>query len=218
MFLEIVLALLTASPTAAPTAAPGAQLKTIATVRSTPFCTSIGQHFNAAVAPMLANDRDLDLVDVQLTNFSDIFHHADYQIRYSDTRVKLITYVGDIRRSLPAVQMQINLLRNGETLTADKAQAAQLHLAAEKLQLAYNKQMQLSTDLGGVIQAMMEYRPPANLDVFQEEMSEAQMPAEMRSIKSYLRFDGQRDILGQAEDAAANQAIALVEQHCALNK
>lgn len=197
-----------------PTPSPVPQLKTIATVKATPFCNSIGRHFNAAVIPMLANDRDLDQVDAQLTDFTTIFHHADYEIRYSDTRVALIKYVGEIKRSLPEIQKQIDQLRDGEALTTDKAQAAQLHQVAEKLQLAYNKQMQLATDVSGVIQTMMEYRPPENLDVFQEEVAEGSMPAEMRSIKSYLKFDGQREVLSQAENAAADTAIDLVENHC----
>jgi len=218
MFLAVVLAAsaATSKPTATP--APRAQLKTIVNIRSTPFCNSIAQHFNAAVVPMLANDRDLDQVDTQLTNFTDVFHHADYQIRYSDTRVALIKYVSEISKSLPQIQTEINQLREGERLTTDKAEAAQLHQVAEKLQLAYNKQHQLTIDLGGVIQAMMDYHPPNDLDTFQEEMNEQQMPAEMRSVKSWLRFDGQRDVLGQAENAAADQAIDLVTNHCTSQK
>jgi hypothetical protein len=210
--------LLIAAIAASATPAPASQLKTIVTVRSTPFCNSIGEHFNAAVTPMLANDRDLDQVDVQLSNFTEVFHHPDYQIRYADTRVKLMRYVGEIKKSLPFVQTQINELRSGETLTSDKAEAAQLHQVAEKLQLAYNKQMQLATDLSGIVQVMMEYRPPENLDVFQEAMNEQQMPAEMRSLKSYLRFDGQRDVIDRSENAAADLAITLVQSLCTSQK
>ncbi|HET7815315.1 MAG TPA: hypothetical protein VFL13_13195 [Candidatus Baltobacteraceae bacterium] len=189
-------------------------MKTIVTVKSTPFCNSLGQHYNAAAGPMLANDRDLDRINVQLMNFDDMFHHPDYQIRYSDTRVALMKYVSEIVKSLPAMQREINQLRTGESLTTDKAEAAQLHQVAEKMQLAYNKQHQLATDLSGVIQSMMDYRPPADLDISQEELAEAGMPQEMRSVKSYLRFDGQRDVLAQAEDAAANLAIDLASTHC----
>jgi hypothetical protein len=208
--LSIFLAFATVNPSPTPTPA----LKTIVTVKSTPFCSSLGEHFNNVAGPMHANDRDLDRIDVQLTNFDDIFHHPDYQIRYSDTRVALMKYVSEIVKSLPDMQREINALRNGETLTTDKAQAAQLHQVAEKLQLAYNKQHQLATDLSGVIQSMIDYRPPADLDISQEELAEANMPQEMRSIKSYLRFDGQRDVLGQAEDAAATLAIDLASSHC----
>lgn len=167
---------------------------------------------------MLVNDADFEVVGSNLTDLNDVFHHADYQIRYADLRVKLIKKVDGIRKSLPFIQQQINQLRQGETLTKDAQAGKQLHHVAEKLQLAYNKQFQLATDLTGVIQSMMSYQPPANLDVAQEELSEQSMPADMKDIKSYLRFDGQRDVIDQAENAAADSAIDLVEKSCAAPK
>ena len=68
------------APSPAPSPTPASQLKTITSVRATPFCTSIAQHFNAAVQPMLSNDRSLDQVDTQLVDLNDVFNHADYQI------------------------------------------------------------------------------------------------------------------------------------------
>ena len=201
-----------------PSPSPSSQLKTIANVRATPFCSSIAQHFNAAVLPMLANDRDFDQVDVQLVNLNDVFHHADYQIRYASTRVQLMKYVDGIRKSLPMIQEQVNLLRNGEKLTTDSNDAKQLHQVAEKLQLAYNKQYQLATDVGGVVQTMMSYQPPADLDISREELAESQVPRDMRDIKSYLRFNGQRDVIDQAENAAADSAIDLATKTCAVQK
>ncbi len=109
------------------------RLKTIVTVRSTPFCSSIAQHFNAAVLPMLANDRDFEGIDSQLTDLNDVFHHADYQIRYAGVRVQLMKYLGRIRSSLPGMQDQIDRLRQGEKLTQDAQEAQQLHQIAEKL-------------------------------------------------------------------------------------
>lgn len=203
---------------ATPAPTPSGQLKTITTVRSTPFCTSIAQHFNAAVTPMLSNDRALDQIDPQLVNLNDVFNHPDYQIRYSRVRARLIEYVSSIQKSLPFMQHEINELRKGETLTKDAPDAAAIHQIAEKLQLAYNKQMQLATDLTGVIHAMMDYNPPADLDVAQQELDEARTPEEMRNVKSYLKFDGQRDVIDQAENAAADSAITLVENRCAINK
>jgi hypothetical protein len=207
-----------ASPAPSTAPSPASQLKTIATVRSTPFCSSIAQHFNAAVAPMLSNDRSLELVDTQLVDLNDVFNHPDYQIRYANVRIKLMKYVGDIEKNLPFMQQQINQLRQGEKLTADKQDAHDIHQIAEKLQLAYNKQMQLATDLMGVIHAMIDYQPQGDADSFQNQLAAAQMPQDMRDIKSYLRFDGQRDVIDQSENAAADSAIALVEHTCAVNK
>jgi hypothetical protein len=213
-----LLAVVAAAAMAAPSPTPTSQLKTIATVRSTPFCTSIATHFNAAVAPMIANDRVLDQVDPQLVDLNDVFNHPDYQIRYSRIRVTLMKYVDELQKSLQPMQQQINQLRQGETLTKDPQDAHQIHQIAEKLQLAYNKQMQLTTDLSGVVRAMIDYRPPENLDIAQQQLAEEQTPEEMRNVKSYLRFDGQRDVVDQAENAAADSAITLVENRCAINK
>lgn len=167
---------------------------------------------------MLANDRVFDQVDPQLNDLNDVFNHPDYQLRYGNIRVALMKYVDELQKSLPPMQQEINRLRQGEALTKDPQDAHNVHQVAEKLQLAYNKQMQLTVDLGGVLRAMMEYHPPADLDVMQQELAESQMPEEMRNIKSYLRFDGQRDVIDQAENAAADSAITLVENRCAVNK
>ncbi len=210
--------LLGAAPSPTPSPTSGSQLKTIASVRATPFCNAIAQHFNAAVEPMLANDRSFDQVDTQLVDLNDVFHHPDYQIRYAGIRVKLMKYVGDIRASLPSIQTQINQLRQGENLTKDAQDAKQLHQVAEKLQRAYNKQFQLATDLTGVYQTMMSYDPPADLDVAQSELAEQSMPKDMRDVKSYLRFNGQRDVIDQSENAAADSAITLVESRCSVQK
>lgn len=167
---------------------------------------------------MLANDRSLDQVDTQLVDLNDVFKHGDYQIRYSNVRIKLIKYVDQIQKSLPFIQAQINELRKGEELTADKVEAHDIHQVAEKLQLAYNKQLQLATDLMGIVHTMMDYQPQGDADSFQNQMADAQMPQDMRDIKSYLRFDGQRDVIDQSENAAADSAITLVQNHCAVNR
>jgi hypothetical protein len=210
--------LIAAVAAATPSPAPSTQLKTIANIRSTPFCNAIAQHFNAVVLPMLADDRTLDVVNAQLVDLNDVFHHPDYQLRYSRLRGQLIRNVAAIQKNLPMIQAQINLLRDGENLTKDPGDAHALHQVAEKLQEAYDKQMQLATDLTGVIHAMMDYQPPENLDIGQAELAESQLPQDMRDIKDYLRFDGQRDVIDQSENAAADDAIALVEKTCAINK
>lgn len=167
---------------------------------------------------MLANDRSLDQVDTQLVDLNDVFKHGDYQIRYGNVRVKLIKYVGDMQKNLPFMQQQIDQLRQGESLTKDPQDARAIHQMAEKLQLAYNKQMQLATDLTGVIHAMIDYQPQGDADSFQNQLATASMPKEMRDVKSYLRFDGQRDVIDQAENAAADSAITLVQNRCAIQK
>ncbi len=65
-----------------------------------------------------------------------------------------------------------------------RSRLPRLHIVAEKLQQAYDKQAQLAADLTGVTQTMMSYNPPADIDPFQEELNEQSMPADMRNIKS----------------------------------
>lgn len=64
-----------ASPAASP--APH-EPKTIITVVSSPYCKSLAQHFNNALVPMLANDRTLDGVSVQLDDMNNMFEGPNY--------------------------------------------------------------------------------------------------------------------------------------------
>ena len=61
---------------------------------------------------------------------------------------------------------------------------------------------------------MMQYQPQGDPSSFDNQMATLSMPKEARDIKSYLRFDGQRDVLDQAENAAADATIDLVTSKC----
>src|SRR5579871_6217487 len=65
MFFIKVMAVLLAAILPTPSSAPH-EPKTIITVISSPYCRSLADHFNGALVPMLANDRTLDGVSVQL--------------------------------------------------------------------------------------------------------------------------------------------------------
>jgi len=213
----LALGLLLAAAVPSPSPSPVSQLRTIATVRATPYCTSLANHFNGAVAPMLANDRTLDNVSVQLDDVNQVFNKPDYQIRYADERAKLVNYVGNLQRNLPYMQQQINGLRLGERLTKDADQAKAIHMLAEKLQLAYNKQYQLSQDLLGVVHAMMDFRPGRDANSYENQLAEQNMPVEMRDVKSYLKFNGQRDVIADAEDKSADMALNIASKYCGVN-
>ena len=43
-------------------------------------------------------------------------------------------------------------------------------------------------------------------------------PEESRNIKSYLRFDGQRDVIAQNEDKATDVALTAAENNCTPKK
>lgn len=201
-----------ASPRAS---APPHEFKTIEIEVSTPYCNSLATHFNSAFVPLLANDRTLDGVSVQLDDLNTLFTQPDYIERFLRVRDTLGHQVDAMSGSLHEIQDEINALRNGEHLTTDPKAASQIHLAAQELQTAYDKQRQLTIDLEGMHQAMIEYpieRVHHNLGGFSlQEMAE---PADMKDVKDYLRFQGQRDVIASSEDKAVDIAYDVAEQRC----
>ncbi len=212
-FLNLVTAILAVViPTPSPT--PRA-LKTIITVISSPYCNSLAQHFNDALVPMLANDRTLDGTSVQLDDLNTLFNKPDYVQRFLHVRDHLGRQETELNQSLAAIQREINQLRDGARLTTDPQAAAEIRDAAQDLQTAYDKQRQLSIDLQGMYEAMLTYpiyRVNPSLGGFNE--AEMTMPADERNVKSYLRFDGQRDVIDRNEDKATDAALTAAENYC----
>ncbi len=200
------------SPSPSPTARA---LKTIITVISSPYCNSLRDHFNGALVPMLANDRTLDAASVQLDDLNTLFNTPDYEERFLKVRDTLGREEASINASLGFIQQEINALRDGARLTADTLAANQIVDAADDLATAYDRQRQLAIDLHGMHQAMIDYPimhvSPALGDFDPEEMRE---PAEMKNVKSYLRFKGQRDTIDANENKAADIAYAVVQRTC----
>ncbi len=195
---------------------PVAPPKTIITVKSSPYCNSLARHFNGAFVPMYANDRTLDQVDTQLVDINQLFAKPDYQARFVDARSKLMKYVDVLQRTLPAIQSEITELRKGASLTTDQAAAKAINDSADDLQRAYAKQRAMTIDLNGVAQTMMEYDTddlPHSLGG--NSYSEMKLPADMKDIKSSLRFDGQRDVITQNEEKAVDTAYDAAMANCA---
>lgn len=212
MLAILVLTAALATPTASP---PPAPLKTIVTVRTSPYCSALAQHFNRIVTPMLANDGTLDSVSVSLETVNTLFDKLDYVSRFTSERVKMEKYVGSLLDSLPEMQTQINQLRAAQTLTTDPAQSSEMHMLAQELQRAYDKQRQLSIDLLGVVHAMMDYDiMSVKRQTPMERLEALSAPSEARDVKSYLRFNGQRDRLSDAESKAADIALDIEENVC----
>lgn len=205
----------------APSPSPSASTvpKTIITVISSPYCNSLADHFNGALVPMLANDRTLDRVGVQLDNADASFNYPDYVERFVHARDALLKQETELNTSLAQIQQEINLLRDGAKLTTDTDAAADIHSAAEQLQTAYNKQRQLSIDLQNLYRSMLDY-PIYRVNPAMGGFDPADMraPAEARSIKSYLRFNGQRDVIAQSESKAVDIAYTAAETYCVPKK
>lgn len=210
-----VLAVVAPTPSPTPRAAP----KTIITVISSPYCNSLAEHFNDALVPMLANDRTLDGVGVQLDDINTLFNEPNFVQRFLHARDALGRQELELNNSLALIQRQINELRDGAHLTSDAQASSQIHEAAQDLQTAYDRQRQLAIDLQGMYEAMLDYPinrvHPALGGFNPQEMS---MPADERNIKVYLRFDGQRDIIDRNEDKATDIALSAAETNCTPKK
>jgi hypothetical protein len=217
IFLKL-LAIVAAVATPVPSPSPR-EPKTIITIVSSPYCSSLAQHFNGALVPMLANDRTLDGVSVQLDDLNTLFSYPDYVERFLHVRDRLGREETALNTSLAAIQREINALRDGARLTTDAQATAEIHQAAQELQTAYDKQRQLAIDLQGMYQAMLTY-PIARVNPALGGFNEAEMtePADMKNVKSYLRFDAQRDTIAGSEDKAADDALAAAQTYCVQQK
>ena len=218
MFLiKLVTAAMLAAVLPAPASSPAPhQPKTIITVVSSPYCRSLADHFNGALVPMLANDRTLDGVSVQLDDLDTMFDAPNYVQQFLHARDAIGRQEAALNRSLSLIQAEINQLREGARLTSDPQAISQIHDAAQDLQAAYDKQRQLSIDLQNMYYSLLQINPSRlhhTLGGFDEQDMIA--PAESRNIKSYLRFNGQRDVIAINEDKATDLALSAADKYCA---
>jgi hypothetical protein len=200
-------------PSVSPTEHP--ELKSIVTVISSPYCNALAEHFNAALKPMLANDRVFDAVGVQLDDMDTMFDHPDYANRFLNLRAKLFKESDTLIASLKPMRYEIDRLNDAASLTSDPAAAAQMREAARKLGDAYTHQFQLATDVTSLAQFMMDYnidRGPHPLGGWTPQVQA--MPSAEKDVKSYLHFEKQRDAIGSAEDSAADVAYDIAANRC----
>jgi len=205
----------TASPGPSPSASPRAPLSTIVTVKSSPYCTALADHFNAAMAQMTANDRVFTVVDTQLDDMNDMFKYPNYIDRFVVLRTKLIKETNVLQNSLRPMQQQIDQLRTSAALSTDPAEQQQMRDAASKLQEAYKHQFQLSTDLTGLAQQMMQYNifrgsaPLGGWTPYDNTLTDDQ-----KNIKSYLKYDKQLTSIDDAENGAVDIAYSIAQNAC----
>jgi hypothetical protein len=209
-FMAALLAVVLPSPSAAPH-----EPKTIITVISSPYCRSLAEHFNNALVPMLANDRTLDGVSVQLDDLDTMYDGPNYVQQFLHSRDTIGRQETVLNRSLPLIQAEINQLREGAKLSTDPQAISEMHDAAQDLQAAYDKQRQLSIDLQNMYLSLLQINPSRlhhTLGGFDEQDMIA--PEDSKSIKSYLRFNGQRDVISTNEDKATDIALTAADKYC----
>jgi hypothetical protein len=216
LLLSLALAIL-AAVLPAPSPAPGVP-KTIITVKSSPYCNSLGTHFNNALVPMLGNDRSFEATGVQLNSLNQIFLDPgpNWQQEYLQARDRIGKEEIAVNNSLAAIQSEINALRVGAALSTDPDAAQQVHLAAQDLQTAYDHQRQMGIDLQQLYQFMLSY-PLSRIHPVMGGFTSQNMdvPEEERDVKQYLHYDAQRDIISINEGRAADTALAAADKYCA---
>jgi hypothetical protein len=205
-----------ATPTtsSSPSATPH-ELKTIVTVKSSPYCNALVDHFNGALVPMVANDRVFDSVDTQLVDMNEMFNYPDFVNRFVDLRIKVVKESETLERSLPAIRSEIDALHQASSLSSDPQAAKEMTDAASQLQEAYRHQFQLSTDLGSLARFMMSYNPMrAHPPLGGWTPYENTVPADEKNMKVVLHFDQQRLSIDSSENKAVDIATTAAETHC----
>lgn len=164
---------------------------------------------------MVANDRMLDVVDVQLQDMNTMFNYPDYQNRFMDLRAKIVKESSTLDRSLDPIRSEIEALQKSASLTTDPQAAKEMTDAAAQLHDAYLHQFQLSTDLTKLAEFMMEYnimrgRHPLN----GWTPADNGIPQAEKDVKLVLHFDAQRQTIGWGEDKAVDIATTAAETQC----
>ncbi|MBV9232482.1 MAG: hypothetical protein JO030_00450 [Candidatus Eremiobacteraeota bacterium] len=211
--LTLAAALLALLPTPAPTERP--PLKTIITVISSPYCNALVNHFNGALVPMLGNDRAIEVISVQLDDLDKLFNDPNFAQEFVDVRTNLLHQESKVNESLAGIEAEIHALGEAAKLTTDAQAQADIKDATIQLHTAWARQRELAIDLHHMYQEMMSYPIERVNDspggFSPEEMRE---PAEMKDIKSYLRFNTQVKIIANAEDKAVDIAYNTAQTYC----
>jgi hypothetical protein len=207
-------------PNPSPSASPAErELPTIVTVISSPYCNSLADHFNGAMAPMLANDRVLEETSGQLDTLNTVFHQTNYVQQYMHVQDAIERQETTLNDSLAGISHNIALLHAGAALTTDAQAKAQVTNAVWDLQTAYDHQRQLAIDLMNLYLAMrnyhVNYANPAMGGFSEREMTQ---PQAMRDSKSWLHFDAQRGVIARSEDQAVDTAYLAAQTYCVPKK
>ena len=207
-----------ASPKPSPTPTP-VPLKEIGVVNAmSPYCTTFYNHFNAAVRPMLAVDQQLNYESASLDNINELFTKMDWNLRFYEERLRIQKEVEIMERTTFQTQIEVNALRSGEKQTTDPERAHQIHMLAQEMQRALDKQKQLAIDLHGMLDTMMAYDTSAEADRGRPlsgfTAEDLKLPKDSRDVKAYLRFNGMRDRLHDAEGMAAGYATTIAQKYC----
>ncbi|MBV8489948.1 MAG: hypothetical protein JO199_05395 [Candidatus Eremiobacteraeota bacterium] len=204
----------TISASPAPSATPR-ELKTIVTVKSSPYCTSLVQHFNGALLPILANDRTLERSSETLDGLNELWSHVDYISAYFKVRDRLGKESAELNGSLDQIQSEINALRAGGKLAEDPQAAQEIDAAAHQLQLVYDQQRTIEEELTELHDNMVRYNimaapPPREGNPMQYALTSQ----DLKNAKEYTRFNRRIGAIDYSEDQAVTMATDIAEKRC----
>jgi hypothetical protein len=210
-------------PTPAPssTASPR-PLHEIGSVRAvTRFCQEFTTRFNNSARAMLDNDREISYTYYTMGTLEDHYDqkHGNVEGTLYQDRINLLHYAGEIFKTLPGLQAEINAVRQSAALTTDPAKAQAARDVAVQLQKSYDRQRALAVDSLSVAQAMTEVSTEHHPDPYQQPVyggfdganATAPLPKAMRDVRTVLKFDQQLDRISDAEDKAVTQAETVIE-------
>ena len=146
--LHVLLAILTATAVPTPSASPAPEgLKTIVTVKSSPFCSAFARHANAAIGSAVRNDATLSaLVGSLRTNAL-----GENAIVRSNEEQRLSNLADSIYRQYRSGMTEVNRLRDlVKTAPTDQEKAA-LKASADALGGALYRQHLIQRDLDGFV-------------------------------------------------------------------
>ncbi len=146
--LALLLAIITVTPGPAPTATASAEpLKTIVTVRSSPFCSQFATHVNAAIDHAVHNDATLGSVILTLHS-NDL---ADNDLSRMNEIHRLENLGDNMYRDYRKGLEEVDKLRDLAKTAQDQQEQSELKAAADALGGVLYRQHLIQRDLDGFV-------------------------------------------------------------------
>jgi hypothetical protein len=160
----MVLLLLIALATAAPSPSPTPLLKTIVTVKSSPFCGAFAAHVNAAIGSAVANDQTLGTTILNLRS-DDLGGNA---IERNNEEQRLENLADAIYHQYRAGEAEVAQLRTLAAKASDPAEKASLKASADALGGALYRQHLIQRDLDGFVAFLDTSDMRAGMETFDQ--------------------------------------------------
>lgn len=144
----LLFAIATSAPVSSPAPTPSAApLKTIVTVRTSPFCSAFASHVNAAIGATVQNDSSLGSVIVAL-RATDLENNTISR----RNELQALEHLADsMYHDYRSGEDEVNRLRDLAKTVTDKGEQAELKASADALGGALYRQHLIQRDLDGFV-------------------------------------------------------------------